>query len=261
MIKRKCGEKKMLSNNCIRKVPRIVCGISIIIIPGIMLLSFGVAAAVPVEEWNKTFGGPFDDHAFTVQETVDGGYIIGGEYGHDPNEELGPYAWLIKTNSNGSQQWNKTDTDQGLWSHAINVQQTADSGYIYGLNFGAYQWDSFEARKTNVHGEKIWAYIHEGFGVSGFVQETNDRGVIITLNDGAYEPMYHALIKLNSAGIEQWNKTFYDKYLRDVQQTRDGGFIISNMHELIKTDGVGNVLWNKSFSLDFNHSRQRPILL
>ncbi len=42
-----------------------------------MLLSItGGAGAVPLEEWNKAFGGQYWDEAYSVQKVPDGGYMI-----------------------------------------------------------------------------------------------------------------------------------------------------------------------------------------
>jgi hypothetical protein len=52
------------------------------------------ACVAPEEEWNRTFGGPIYDKAYSVQQTPDGGYILAGSTrpcgaGEDD-------AWLIK---------------------------------------------------------------------------------------------------------------------------------------------------------------------
>ncbi len=89
------------------------------------------------EEWKKTFGGTADDEAYSVQQTLDDGYILAGRtwsYGAGSWD-----AWLLKTNSNGDEQWNKTCGGTGL-DGAYSVQQTTDRGYILAGNkwsFGA----------------------------------------------------------------------------------------------------------------------------
>lgn len=78
------------------------------------------------EEWNRTYGTNIDS-AFSVQQTRDGGYIIGGwglKTGID-NED----AWLIKTDIYGIEQWNMTFA--GKRSDRIySVQETLDGGII-----------------------------------------------------------------------------------------------------------------------------------
>ena len=198
------------------------------------------------KQWDKTFGGTGYDTANSVQQTSDGGYIIAGNR-------------LVKADSNGNEQWNKTIGGR-------YIQQTADSGYILAGNtrsYGAGKSD-FWLVKTDSCGNEQW---NKTFGGSGedeawSVQRTNDGGYIITGETKSYGAGYGDvwLIKTDSLGNKQWNKTFGgDKCDRgnSVQQASDGGYIIAGYTKsygagkedvwLIKTDSLGNKQWDKTF--------------
>jgi hypothetical protein len=79
-------------------------------------------------EWNKTYGGPSEEFAYSLVQTVDGGYAIAGrtlyEYAHPPNYDF----WLVKTDANGNMAWNKT-YGRAYIDRAYSVLQTSDGGY------------------------------------------------------------------------------------------------------------------------------------
>ena len=204
------------------------------------------------ELWNKTFGGPGWDEAYSVQQTVDGGYILVGS----------GFATMVKTDSSGNEQWSKTYGGSG-WDEARAVQQTIDGGYI--LAGSMYNgWDSdFWLVKTDSGGNEQWNQTFDGFGdeEAWAVQQTSDGGY--ALAGHAYYGAGDAdfwLVKTDSNGIKLWDKTFGGPYrdeAYDVQQTVDSGYIIAGGKRsyevggadfwLVKTDSDGNEQWNKTF--------------
>lgn len=91
--------------------------------------------------WTKTFGGVENDGAFSVLETVDGGYIVSGytgSFGSGYND-----VWLIKTNGSGDTLW--TATYGGIyWDVGKSVDQTNDGGYIIGGDYYATGTNSYD---------------------------------------------------------------------------------------------------------------------
>jgi len=62
----------------------------------------------------------------SVQQTIDGGYIITGTYG---SGELKRNLWLIKTDANGNKLWDRIFYDSNVMI-CSSGQQTSDGGYI-----------------------------------------------------------------------------------------------------------------------------------
>ena len=103
------------------------------------------------EEWNQTFGGDDEEQGYFVQQTDDSGFIIIGFKRSSGNGDRD--IWLIKTNSNGDEEWNQTFGGDSL-DVGQSVQQTTDGGYIITGNTGSFSNANYDVLliKTDSNG-------------------------------------------------------------------------------------------------------------
>jgi PKD repeat protein len=221
--------------------------------------------APPDVEWMRTFGGNGYESANWVMQTSDSGYIVAG---NTESYGAGKYdIWVVKTDQNGTEQWNRTyggtDYDSG-----DSIQQTSDGDYIIaGATRGLYSTGlDFWLVKVHPNGDEQWNKTFGGTDseYANFVHQTRDGGYIL----GGYKVnssgiSVYWLVKTDPSGTEEWNRTFrgecfdsrFDS-LYSFQQTFDGGYILAGTtydHSverpnlwLIKTDSGGNEQWNRT---------------
>ena len=201
--------------------------------------------------WDRTFGGAERNSGWSVQQTLDGGYIITGYTSGD--------LWLIKTDEQGNKLWDRMFGGEE-YDAGRSVQQTLDGGYIImgdTESFGGGGVDLWLI-KTDEQGNKLW---NRAFGGAESdrgrsVQQTLDGGYIIMGNTESFGAGSSDLwlIKTDDQGNRLWDRTFGGTdgdSGNSVQQTSDGGYIIVGGTEsfgagdrdlwLIKTDDEGNV--------------------
>jgi hypothetical protein len=184
-------------------------------------------------QWNHTYGGYYSmDGTRALVQTSDGGYALAGWTSSGVG---GADFWLVKTDSSGTEQWNQTyggtDNDQ-----ACALVQTSDGGYaLTGVtySFGAGGYD-FWLIKTDGSGSMQWNRTYGGAYADWAyaLVQTGDGGYALaggTDSFSAYGDFW--LVKTDSAGNVQWNKTYGDGYYPDsayaLVQTDDGGYALA----------------------------------
>jgi hypothetical protein len=221
--------------------------------------------------WNKTYGGMYQDEAYSLVQTSDEGYLMAGytnSYGAGGND-----FWLIKTDSAGNTQWNKTYG--GTYTdRARSLVQTSDGGYAiagytnsYGA--GAPWYSNFWLVKTDGSGVTQWNKTKGSIG-SDFAYsmvQTSDGGYALagyTDYYGLGTPTYlnFWLVKTDSSGNTQWSKPYggtNDDVAGSLVQTSDGGYAIAGYTNsygagapysdfwLVKTDSAGSLQWDKTY--------------
>ncbi|MCW4035416.1 MAG: hypothetical protein NWF03_08645 [Candidatus Bathyarchaeota archaeon] len=215
-------------------------------------------------EWNQTYGGPEHDYPHTVIETSDGGFALAGftfSFGAGEDD-----VWLVKTDSQGNMQWNKTygGTDG---DRAKSLVETSDGGFALAGITRSFDVDSgdFWLIKTDSHGNEDWSKTYGG-------DEWEDANALVETSDGGYalagvtfpdltEEFW--LVKTDQQGNMQWNQTYggANQDLADaLVESSDGGFAIVGRSSsfdpephssfdfwLIKTDASGNEKWNQTY--------------
>lgn len=216
-------------------------------------------------EWQKTLGGTNSEGAFTVKQTIDGGYIICGyttsNNGDVTNNHGGYDCWVVKLSNNGTIEWQKTyggAANDGFWSR---IQQTADNGYIICADTRSTNGDV----TSNHGGADIWVVKITNLGAiewqktyggtsdefSKSIQQTSDGGYIVlgdaystdgdvTGNHGSSDVW---VVKINNVGDIQWQKTYGSVGAENaycISKTNDNGYIISAFSPLNNGDVSGN---------------------
>ncbi len=206
------------------------------------------------EQWDTKFANGIS--VYSVENTIDGGYILSGSKSISGDYGSKDVAFVIKTDAYGNEQWNRT-FDENIEKFnlirggADSVQQTSDGGYI--LAETSCRDNSCYARviKMDPDGNIEWIRKFEKTSLEGaFVLQTLDSGYLLVTDAW--------LIKLDSEGNEQWNRTFNGKssdVIHSIQLISDGYILAGNTGSygssdalLMKTDTNGNVLWSKTFA-------------
>ncbi|MEO8088328.1 MAG: T9SS type A sorting domain-containing protein [Bacteroidota bacterium] len=187
------------------------------------------------KQWDKDFGGANGDQFTTLQQTTDGGYILGGWSasnisGDKTEASAGNYDyWIIKLDATGNILWDK-DFGGASSDQLSVIKQTNDGGYILGGSSSS--------------------------GISG------------NKSQAAQGALDYWIVKIDPHGNFQWDKTFggtdSDK-LNSIHQTSDGGYVLGGSswsliggdkteaswgiddYWVVKIDSTGNKQWDKDF--------------
>jgi len=236
--------------------------------------------------WEKTYGGSDYDWASSIQQTIDGGYIVVGYT--ETFGAGGADAWVMKLNSTGGVVWEKTYGDIAS-DEAISVQQTIDGGYIVAGRIHAdlicsdystpcTKDEHCPAGETCLDNSDIWVlklnsdgtiswqnrYGGNDYDSASCIQQTLDEGYIVAGDtwssiSGMTNDSDIVVMKLDSSGNVSWQKSYGDidnDSVGCIRQTTDGGYIlagdsrsfggISNIW-VLKLNSNGTISWQKTY--------------
>jgi hypothetical protein len=207
--------------------------------------------------WQRTLGGQYADILTGLEQTADGGYILGG-YSNSPesgnkttqNYGLGDY-WIVRLDKDGKTQWQKSlggEKDD----HLRAIHQSFDGNYIAAGSSNSGSGGN--KNKSNRSGTDFWVVKFDEKGEILW-QQTYDNGKVDILTSlvenkdhslllGGYSQSEtqgtkkkdkegindYLVIKTKEDGEQDWIKTVgsgAEDILRKATQTRDGGYLLA----------------------------------
>ena len=247
------------------------------------------------KEWQTSLGGSASDHASSILQTNDGGFILAGQTastnGDVSNNHGGTDAWVVKLDRNGNKQWQKTLGGTGS-EGAQSVMETSLGGYImagytnsndgdvtgyhpgWGMNLGSFDgwvvslsndgnilWNkAFGGSRSEVINSLIRG-MDNSYTMAGYTRSNNDGDV--GANHGDVDVW---AVNIDKEGKLQWQKTLggiSGDMANFATATQDGGYMLAGITSSNEGDVTGNHgaedAWLVKLDKDGNKQWQRAL--
>ncbi|HXI51224.1 MAG TPA: hypothetical protein VNH84_06960, partial [Candidatus Saccharimonadales bacterium] len=207
--------------------------------------------------WENAFGSYGDEQLFSVKQTQDGGFILGGwSDGFVNGSKTSPHFgekdyWVVRTDAQGKQLWDQSFGGSGT-DTLLAIVTTADGGFLLGgisasppggnktsPDFGR---GDYWIVRLDAQGNRLWDRSFGGDGQDFLLRvvPTSDGGFMLggssdsAANTGNKTSVHFGdldfwVVRVNANGDKLWEKSFgtsSPEILGDLQQTSDGGFIL-----------------------------------
>jgi hypothetical protein len=214
--------------------------------------------------WARTYSSNNYKDYRSIQQTIDGGFVIAGALGQSLTDITATNLSVIKTGINGEIQWQKYFGGL-IGDFPFSIIQTADGGYMVAGetdSFGDQNGDAWIV-KLNSIGEIIWQIAYGG-NLTDYIwdiKQTKDGAYIAigkTNGGGSNDSGDIWVLKINGNGEIIWEKTYSSTGAESgysIQQTLDGGYVLAGRIRpigngeglVIKLDSTGEIIWQKAY--------------
>jgi len=175
--------------------------------------------------WDRCYGGTDEDRLFSVAETRDGGFVLGGWSNSNTNGNktaplLPSYnCWVVRIDQQGNVLWDRCFAGGGFFAMPVSIVAVANGGYALacsvstnGGDFGLYRLDE--------QGNIIW---YRSYG-------------------GTSEDMPKQLVELEDSGF-----LIAGDSKSSASGTKTSAGFGNSDYWIVRTDGSGRQLWDLSF--------------
>lgn len=221
----------------------------------------------------STYGGRYNDGAFDILVTADGGALIAGlANGSRPSHRIVPgKARLVRIDADCKLVWEKDYGGENDASFSSIIQVGTEEYVLVGDIAASYERDETDIYllKVDGQGKEIWSHTYGGRGMDHgkMVRQTADGGFVLIGNRADEFPTANvyqgdmALIKTDAEGNKVWAQSYGEKVLylgTGVAQAPDGGYVLAGWEAksvddrdviVSKTDETGEIEWTRTWDL------------
>lgn len=237
--------------------------------------------------WVQTFGSSYYDDATAVIEVSDGGYVVAGSAGAldgDVDDHAGGLdVWVIKLNTEGHLEWNKTyggtsddfaqsiqETNEGKFIVAGYTKSTdgdiahnhgSEDAWLLEINeLGELEWEKTFGGTSNERARSVLVTKDGGYVLGGYTASLDGD---VSNNNGGYD---FWILKVASDGALLWEETYGgtgNDYAYATCLTVDGGYAMagttySSNGDVVEYKGGLNDAWiiklNENGEMDWSQA-------
>ena len=211
--------------------------------------------------WSKIIGVG-STSGYWVEETLDRGLIIGGSTDTGIGNQK---AYLVKTDSLGNIQWQKTFSNSDI-DQCRCVKQTTDGGYILSCRTAVLGSGNAMFIKTDQSGNQLWLKWYGDWSnqIVNIELQILQDGYITTGSNGEFASSDAYVMRLNLNGDTLWTKRYGGNasdgcFSISLVPAPYNGFIIGGYSKsfssngnancyIVKIDDTGNLEWQRTYS-------------
>jgi len=224
--------------------------------------------------WSKTFGGPQDEEAIAVYQTLDGGYILmgytriaGSEGDVEAAGNIGAgesNIFLVKTDGDGNQ----------IWSHIYTGKDNApvytsaglpvsDGGFLVLARINPNEDHDIFLLKVDANGRQVWSRAWNAEGKRGgndIVPTSDGNYLIVGIYEGVNDAGDYLLMKVDPEGNEIWTKVLNNRnsnYALTATEAPEGGWVVTGFTggtasgagaTIFRVSPNGQLMWTRDLS-------------
>lgn len=238
-------------------------------------------------EWEKNFGGTYQESGQAVLQTENGNFLVGGYSSSSDQDVSGNYgfqdSWILKLDASGGVIWEEhyggSNDDEVIhllekengnyivscnsesFDHDVSGNNGQTDAWVFEMDpSGTIQWEDHYGGSSNEEVSSVARTGNGGYTIAG-LSSSSDQDV-----SGNYGYFDYWVFQIDSTGTLEWERNYGGN---DVDRSKaiakgiDGGYVITGMSKsssedvsmnhgaydywTIKVDSLGNMEWERNY--------------